>query len=76
MQTSLANTMQTSSTAPVHCESAVHLGLLASCEQMPTHLLEPPQTESWVQGVALLLLQKPWQWLPVPQSESLLQSLG
>src|SRR5438128_669627 len=73
MQTSLENIMQMSSTAPVHWESAVHLGLLASCEQMPRHLLVPPQSESLVQAVALLLTQKPWQWLVPPQSESLLQ---
>src|SRR4051794_38217602 len=76
MQTSFENTMQMSSTDPVHCESAVHLGLLASCEQMPLHLLLPPQSRSLVQAVALLLLQNPRQVLPAPQSESLLQSLG
>jgi hypothetical protein len=76
MQTSLENTMQMSSTAPVHCESEVHLGLLQSCEQMPRHLLPLPQSASLVQEVALLLTQKPRQVLPVPQSESLLQSAG
>src|SRR5215213_7077639 len=76
MQTSLGNIMQMSPTDPVHWLSEVHFGLLASCEQMPPHLLVPPQSVSRVQAVALLLTQKPWQVLPVPQSESLLQSLG